>query len=125
MSSMPCLTVHPRQPRFGCFILRSQSALVRRVLMEEPANQEKTSQTYTQWRAGFAGERLVVLYYLGLIANPVFFAADYLLHSEHLYSLLTIRIILETALLAAFVMLKRRVLPHNALLVLWVLIGNL
>jgi signal transduction histidine kinase/class 3 adenylate cyclase len=93
--------------------------------MVKPGDQENHFQTHTEWRTRFAGERLVVLYYLGLIANPVFFAADFLLHREHLYSLLTIRIVLEAILLAAFVMLKRRVLPHNTLLVLWILIGNL
>lgn len=93
--------------------------------MEKPGDQANHSQTYREGRARFAGERLVVLYYLGLIANPVFFAADFLLHREYLNSLLTIRIVLEAILLVAFVMLKRGVLPHNILLVSWILIGNL
>jgi signal transduction histidine kinase/class 3 adenylate cyclase len=78
-------------------------------------------------RQHFAAERLVVLYYLGLIANPVFFAADLLLHREHLQSLLMIRMVIELGLIVCFVILKWRaaMLPPNALLVLWVLIGNL
>lgn len=84
-------------------------------------------QEYEPWRRHFTLERLVVLYYLGLVANPVFLAADVLLHREHLSSLLTIRTILELGLVICFVILKSRsaLLTPNALLVLWVLIGNL
>ena len=85
------------------------------------------SENYEDWRRQFATERLVVLYYLGLIANPVFIAADVLLHREHLASLLGIRTVLELGFLFCFVMLKRRValFTPNVLLALWVLIGNL
>jgi hypothetical protein len=37
------------------------------------------SESYEDWRRRFAAERLRVLYYLGLVANPVFIAADLLL----------------------------------------------
>jgi signal transduction histidine kinase/class 3 adenylate cyclase len=82
---------------------------------------------YDAFRRQFAAERLVVLYYLGLIANPVFIAADVLLHREHLSSLLGLRTIIELGLAICFVILKRRpaLVSPNALLVLWVLIGNL
>ncbi|MEP6887480.1 MAG: ATP-binding protein [Nitrospirales bacterium] len=68
-----------------------------------------------------------MLYYLGLIANPVFIAADILLHRDHLNSLLVIRSVLELALLVCFFLLTRHpsLLKPNALLVLWVWIGNL
>lgn len=85
------------------------------------------SEQYEDWRGRFAAERLRVLYYLGLVANPVFIVADVLLHREHLHSLLVIRTVLELGLLLAFLGLRRqlRFLPAKALLVLWVLIGNL
>lgn len=85
------------------------------------------SENYEDWRRQFATDRLVVLYYLGLVANPVFIAADVLLHREYLASLLPIRAVLELGLLVCFVMLKRRValFTPNVLSALWVLIGNL
>jgi signal transduction histidine kinase/class 3 adenylate cyclase len=85
------------------------------------------SENYEDWRRHFAAERLVVLYWLGLVANPVFIAADVLLHREHLQSLLGLRAIIELGLLICFLILKRRValFTPNVLLVLWVLIGNL
>ncbi|PYS20335.1 MAG: hypothetical protein DMG11_29750 [Acidobacteria bacterium] len=84
-------------------------------------------ENYEDWRRQFATERLVVLYYLGLVANPVFIAADVLLHREYLSSLLGIRAVLELGFLFCFLMLKRRValFTPNVLLALWVLIGNL
>jgi len=88
---------------------------------------ETDSENYEDWRHQFATERLVVLYYLGLVANPVFIIADLLLHREHLSSLLSIRVVLELGFIFCFLMLKRRValFTPNVLLALWVLIGNL
>ena len=84
-----------------------------------------TSKSYADWRDQFATERLRLLYYLGLIANPVFIAADLLLHSEHLVSLILIRSILELGLLSCFFLLRRTtILKPTALVVLWVVIGN-
>jgi len=85
------------------------------------------SENYEDWRRQFATDRLVVLYYLGLVANPVFIAADVLLHREYLSSLLEVRAVLELGFLFSFVMLTRRValFTPNVLLALWVLIGNL
>jgi signal transduction histidine kinase/class 3 adenylate cyclase len=84
-----------------------------------------TPQSYADWRNQFARERLRLLYYLGLIANPVFIAADVLLHREHLDSLILIRVILELGLLSCFFVLRRTsLLKPTSLLVLWVLIGN-
>ncbi len=93
--------------------------------MQGPPSLLATS--YEAFRRQFAAERLVVLYYLGLVANPVFIAADVLLHREHLSSLLGLRAIIELGLGICFVILKRRpaLVTPNALLVLWVLIGNL
>ena len=84
-------------------------------------------ENYEDWRRQFATERLVVLYYLGLVANPVFIAADVLLHRPYLSSLLGIRAVLELGFLFCLVMLKRRValFTPNVLLALWILIGNL
>lgn len=84
-------------------------------------------ENYEDWRSHFAAERLRVLYYLGLVANPVFIAADLLLHREHLHPLLVLRVFIEVGLLTWFVVLLRRVplFKPNALLVLWVLTGNM
>nr|MBI3612662.1 response regulator [Nitrospirota bacterium] len=84
-------------------------------------------EDYEVWRRQFAAERLVVLYYLGLVANPVFIAADVLLHREHLTELLGLRVVIEVGLLLCFVILKRRIalVSPKVLLALWVLIGNL
>jgi signal transduction histidine kinase/class 3 adenylate cyclase len=84
-------------------------------------------ESYQDWRDRFAAERLRVLYLLGLIANPVFIAADILLYRDYLPSLITIRAVLELALLASFIILLRRValFKPTVLLILWVLIGNL
>jgi signal transduction histidine kinase/class 3 adenylate cyclase len=84
-----------------------------------------TSKGYADWRSQFATERLRLLYYLGLIANPVFIAADLLLHREYLDSLLLIRSILEVGLLSCFFLLRRTsLLKPTTLVVLWVVIGN-
>src|SRR5207253_1394218 len=69
--------------------------------------------------------RLRVLYFLGLIANPVFFAADLLLYRQHLQELFIIRVILELGLGIAFWAFRKRWLTPNVALVFWILIGNL
>jgi signal transduction histidine kinase/class 3 adenylate cyclase len=89
-------------------------------------NPETTSaDSYEVSQSAFAAERLRVLYFLGLIANPVFFAADLLLYRQHLQELFIIRVILELGLGIAFWALRKRWLPPNVALVLWILIGNL
>ena len=82
-------------------------------------------QTYEGFVNGFARDRLHVLYYLGLVANPVFLAADALLYRVHFQELLIIRIVLELGLAIGFLSLKRQWLSPKALLVAWILIGNL
>jgi len=85
------------------------------------------SESYEDWRNRFASERLRVLYYLGLLANPAFIAADFFLYREHLDSLLVIRIVLELGLLACFLVLIRGtvLVRPQVLMVAWVLVGNL
>jgi len=92
-----------------------------------PSPEPELAESYEEWCRRFAVKRLEVLYYLGLVANPVFIGADLLLHRDHLASLLTIRAVLEAGLLLGFLILKRQVslVTPNALLVLWVLVGNL
>ena len=92
-----------------------------------PSSEPDLTENYEEWRSRFAAERLRVLYYLGLVANPVFIGADLLLHRDHLASLVAIRAVLEVGLLLGFLILKWRVslVTPNRLLVLWVLIGNL
>ena len=82
---------------------------------------------YADWRRHFTSERLKVLYYLGLVANPVFIAADVLLHREHLRELLLTRSILEAGLILAFLALRYSapLITPNGLTILWVLIGNI
>jgi signal transduction histidine kinase/class 3 adenylate cyclase len=85
------------------------------------------TEDYVQWREQFTAERLVILYYLGLVANPVFIAADVLLHRPYLPSLLAIRAVMELGLLLGLILVKVAIpliRPH-VLLVAWVLIGNL
>ena len=91
------------------------------------SSEPELTEGYQEWRNRFAAERLRVLYYLGLVANPVFIAADILLHREHLHSLLLIRAVLESGLLACFLVLIRRIplFDPKVLLILWVLVGNL
>src|SRR5438093_1568552 len=83
-------------------------------------------ESYEDSRDLFARERLRVLYYLGLIANPVFIAADVLLYRDHLASLLVLRSIIELGLLVSFWALQQRTarISPNVFLVLWILIGN-
>ncbi len=101
------------------------------ILTTEDAEQKSPTieavESYEDWRSRFAAERLRVLYYLGLVANPVFIAADVLLHRESLHSLLAIRTVLELGLLACFLAVIRRttLLKPNLLVVLWVVIGNM
>src|SRR5213594_1620045 len=54
------------------------------------SSEPELTEGYQEWRSRFAAERLRVLYYLGLVANPVFIAADVLLYREHLHTLLVI-----------------------------------
>jgi signal transduction histidine kinase len=82
-------------------------------------------QTYKGFVNGFARDRLHVLYYLGLVANPVFLAADALLYRAHFQELLIIRMVLELGLASGFLCLRRQWLSPKALLVAWILIGNL
>ena len=89
-------------------------------------NPETTSaDSYKTSQSAFAAERLRVLYFLGLIANPVFFAADLLLYRQHLQELFIIRVILELGLGIAFWAFRKRWLTPNVALVFWILIGNL
>jgi len=89
-------------------------------------NPETTSaDSYETSQSAFAAERLRVLYFLGLIANPVFFAADLLLYRQHLQELFIIRVILELGLGFSFWAFRKRWLTPNVALVFWILIGNL
>jgi len=94
---------------------------------ESVSSEAKVTERYEDWRNQFAAERLRVLYYLGLVANPVFIAADVLLYREHLHTLLVIRAILEFGLLVGFVGLRQQValLKPHVLLVFWVLFPNI
>ena len=84
-----------------------------------------SADSYETSQSAFAAERLRVLYFLGLIANPVFFAADLLLYRQHLQELFIIRVILELGLGIAFWAFRKRWLTPNVALVFWILIGNL
>ena len=89
----------------------------------DPANMT----SFTEWRSQFARERLRILYFLGLVANPVFLISDVLFYREQLPVLLVIRAILELGFLLVFfgqVRRESRLGPHVPL-ILWVLIGNL
>jgi signal transduction histidine kinase/class 3 adenylate cyclase len=86
-----------------------------------------SQESYEDWRRQFAGQRLRVLYIIGLIANPVFGGLDALIHPEYLNALTPVRLILELGLLLGFVGLRLQlaVLPPVVLLALWILIGNI
>jgi signal transduction histidine kinase/class 3 adenylate cyclase len=85
------------------------------------------AESYEQWRTGFAFDRLRVLYYLGLTANPVFIIADVLLYRQHLHSLLGIRAILELGLLIGFLALRQQLalVTPRILLIFWVAFPNM
>ena len=88
---------------------------------------ETTVDSYAAWRDRFARERLRTLYYLGLVANPVFFISDLLFYRAHLSVLLMLRVILEAGFLLVFVQhvyRPSRVNPKIPL-ILWIVIGNL
>ena len=53
-------------------------------------------ENYEDWRLRFATERLVVLYYLGLIANPVFPVVAYNITS--LWSAPPARLVIQSAI---------------------------
>src|SRR5687767_9498476 len=87
---------------------------------------ETTVDSYAAWRDRFARERLRTLYYLGLVANPVFLLSDLLFYREHISVLLTLRAVLETGFLLVFVQQvyrPSRVNPRIPL-ILWIVIGN-
>lgn len=107
--------------------LKLRSFLSALITTKEDSLQTNESETYTDWRAHFAWERLTVLYLLGLVANLAFVAADLLLHRQHLDALLNIRAILELGLFCCFLLVRYRpaVISPNVFLALWVLIGNL
>lgn len=88
---------------------------------------ETTVDSYAAWRDRFARQRLRTLYYLGLVANPVFFLSDLLFYREHLSVLLSLRAILEAGLLLVFVQQVYRPSRVNPKipLILFILIGNL
>ena len=83
--------------------------------------------SYDQWRREFARERLRTLYYLGLVANPVFVLSDVLFYGSQLPTLVTLRVILETGFLLVFFGFVRRQsrIDPQIPLISWVLIGNL
>jgi signal transduction histidine kinase/class 3 adenylate cyclase len=93
----------------------------------QASSETAVSESYEDWRRRFAAERLKVLYYLGLIANPVFIGADVLLYRSHLQELLLIRAVLEAGLLIGFVALRQQlsVLRPQLLLVFWVVFPNI
>ena len=105
--------------------LEPSTRLSQKAITDHGIFHPEMSHSYEEWRDQFARERLRLLYYLGLIANPVFIAADLLLHREHLHSLIVIRSVLELGLLVCFVLLRRTsLLKPTTLVVLWVVIGN-
>jgi len=83
--------------------------------------------SYEDWRNQFARERLHILYILGLIANPVFIASDFLLYRQHLLSFLGIRAVLELGLIAGFILLRQQrvPVPPNLLLIFWIIFPNI
>ncbi|HEU4683503.1 MAG TPA: ATP-binding protein [Nitrospira sp.] len=84
-------------------------------------------ETYEHWRRDFARERLRTLYYLGLVANPVFVLSDILFYRDQLSTLILLRLILEAGFLVVFFAWVRQptpIAPHIPL-ILWILIGNL
>ena len=83
--------------------------------------------SYEEWRREFARERLRTLYYLGLVANPVFLVSDGLFYREQLPTLIVLRAVLEAGFLFVFFGLVRRpsLISPQVPLILWVLIGNL
>ena len=93
----------------------------------QASSETSGSESYDEWCRRFAAERLKVLYYLGLIANPVFIGADVLLYRSHLQELLLIRAVLEAGLLIGFVALRQQlsVLRLQLLLVFWVVFPNI
>ena len=82
--------------------LEPSTRLSQKAITDHGIFHPEMSHSYEEWRDQFARERLRLLYYLGLIANPVFIAADLLLHREHLHSLIVIRSVLELGLLVVF-----------------------
>ncbi len=105
--------------------LQPSTRLSQKAITDRGISHPEMSHSYEEWRDQFARERLRLLYYLGLIANPVFIAADLLLHREHLHSLIVIRSVLELGLLVCFVLLRRTsLLKPTTLVILWVVIGN-
>ncbi len=85
-----------------------------------------TSESYAEWRDRFAGQRLWVLYLVGLIANPVFSILDILIHPEALRSLFLIRVFLEFGLLIGLLSLRQQLirLKPPVLLAFWILWPN-
>jgi signal transduction histidine kinase len=102
-------------------------ASIERAVEKAGRRDEEPAISYDQWRFRFAAERLKVLYYLGLVANPVFIGADVLLYRTHLEALLTIRIILEVGLLIGFVALRQQLalIKPTTLLIFWVVFPNI
>ncbi|CAI4030990.1 membrane protein of unknown function [Nitrospira tepida] len=81
---------------------------------------------YEEWRHTFARDRLRTLYYLGLVANPVFLLSDLLFYRDHWPTLLTLRVLLQTGLLGMFLLFVRRRTAVNPRvpLIAWVVIAN-
>jgi signal transduction histidine kinase len=84
-------------------------------------------ESYATWRDRFAHDRLRTLYYLGLVANPVFFISDVLFYREYVPILLGLRAVIETGFLAVFLrhVYRPSRLNPQVPLILWILIGNL
>lgn len=82
--------------------------------------------SYDEWRRDFASDRLRTLYYLGLVANPVFLLSDLLFYRDHWPTLLTLRVLLQTGLLGMFLLFVRRRTAVNPRvpLIAWVVIAN-
>lgn len=95
--------------------------------VDRSSSQSSLSESYEAWRNRFAADRLKVLYYLGLVANPVFIGADALLYRPHLQELLLIRAVLETGLVGGFLALRRQlaVFKPQVLLAFWIVFPNI
>jgi len=67
------------------------------------------------------------LYYLGFSANPVFILSDVLFYRDHLPTLLTLRVFIQTGLLSSFLLFVRRQTAVNPRvpLIAWVVIANI
>ena len=77
--------------------------------IKEKTEHKQEATSYAEWRQFFSRQRLYWIYFIVLVANPIFVFPDWYLYETQQSSLIIIRIVLELGWLGGLLLLKKEV----------------